>query len=133
MSLDRFSLRQIGIGLIVTALLMFLFANARYTDPARHNRIVANLSEIEKLNSDLNEIVLETRYGVVNNYDPLVATLDRVKRRQRELETGEYAIARQGDAGIDREMATFSQVLLQKEELIERFKSRNAMLKNSIY
>ncbi len=133
MSFPFFSLRQIGIGCGVALVSIFLLANARYMDPARHNRIIANLSEIEKLNSDLNEVVLKIRYGLVNNYDPLVATLDRIKRRQKELENGQYAIAGRGDEEIDGEMAAFSQVLLQKEELVERFKFGNALLKNSFY
>ena len=133
MSSRFFSLRHIGVGFALAVVSIFLIANARYTDPARHNRIIANLSEIEKLNSDLNEVVLKIRYGLVNNYDPLVATLNRIKRRQRELETGDYAIAGQGDDEIDIELAAFSRALGQKETLIERFKFGNALLKNSFY
>jgi signal transduction histidine kinase/DNA-binding response OmpR family regulator len=126
-------LRQVGIGCGVALALVFLIANVRHTDSARHDRIIANLSEIEKLSSDLNEIVLKARYGLLNNYDPLVATFDRIRRRERELKSGDFAIMGRGDADIDREMEAFSQALLQKEDLIERFKFGNSLLKNSFY
>jgi diguanylate cyclase (GGDEF)-like protein/PAS domain S-box-containing protein len=115
----------------VAALVVWLFAHARSIDPIEHSRVIASLSQIEKLNSELDESVLKLRDGLLNNYDSLVATLQHIRWHQRELEQGEYAIARRGDARIDSAMAEFSRELAAKEALLERFKSRNALLKNS--
>jgi len=120
-------------GLLAAALIVFLLANARSIDPVTHSRVVANLSKIQELDSELDEIVLKLRDALLNSYDPLVATLNLIKLHKRALEQGEYAIAGRGEPEIDKAMAGFSRELAEKEALVERFKSKNALLKNSFH
>ncbi|MBI3916528.1 MAG: EAL domain-containing protein [Betaproteobacteria bacterium] len=126
-------LRQAGAALGVVLVLAFLVVNLRSIDPAKHDLVTANLSKVQELDSELGELVLKLRYGLLNNYDRLAATLDRIKRLKRDLEAGEYAIAGQGNAEIDRAMSEFSRTLSNKAVLIEQFKSHNALLRNSAY
>jgi len=133
MTIGKPFLRQAGVTLGVILVLAFLVVNLRSIDTARHDRVSANLSRVQELDSELGELVLKLRYGQLNNYDLLAATLDRIKRLKRELEGGEYAIAGKGEAEIDRAMAEFSRALLNKEILVEQFKSHNAVLRNSVY
>src|SRR6267143_1765306 len=67
------------------------------------------------------------------SYDPLVATLSRIKAHQRDLGRGEHAIVGRGEAELDDAMAVVARRLEEKEALIERFKSRNALLRNSFH
>lgn len=132
MSFARLTIK-IAAGLLAIALIVFLLANARSIDPIGHNRIIANLSKLQELDSELDEIVLKVRDALINNYDPLVATLNLIKWHKRDLEQGEYAIAGRGELEIDKAMAGFSRKLAEKEALIEQFKSKNSLLKNSFH
>ncbi len=133
MTFGRPFLIQAGTALGVVLVLAFLIVNLRSIDTAKHDRLTANLSKVQELDSELGELVLKLRYGQLNNYDLLVATLEWIKRLKRDLETGEYAIAGQGDSEVDRAMAEFSRTLSSRAVLIEQFKSHNAVLRNSVY
>jgi len=119
--------------LLVAALLAYLLINARSIEPAAHSRVIADLSRIQELDSELDEIVLKLRDALLNSYDPLVATLSRIKAHQRDLGRGEHAIVGRGEAELDDAMAVVARRLEEKEALIERFKSRNALLRNSFH
>jgi diguanylate cyclase (GGDEF)-like protein/PAS domain S-box-containing protein len=120
-------------GLVIAALLGFLFVNSPSIDHVRHTQVLTALSKLPELDSQVDEIVLKHRFGLVNNYDSLVMNLESIKRYQHDLEQGEYAIAGRGNPEIDRAMAGFSTRLAEKETVVERFKSRNAVLRNSSY
>jgi diguanylate cyclase (GGDEF)-like protein/PAS domain S-box-containing protein len=119
--------------LLVAALLAYLLINARSIDPAAHSRVIADLSKIHELDSELDEIVLKLRDALLSSYDPVVATLSRINAYQRDLGRGEHAIVGRGEAELDQAMVVVARRLEEKEALIERFKSRNALLRNSFY
>jgi len=125
--------KRLLAGLVIAALLGFLFVNSPSIDHVRHTQVLTALSKLQELDSQMDEIVLKHRFGLVNNYDSLVATLESIERYKHDLEKGGYAIAGLGNPEIDRAMADYSKSLAEKEAVIERFKSRNAVLRNSSY
>lgn len=133
MTLRAFTLKQIVAGLFIAALLGFMYINSRPIDEVRHNRVITNLSKLDELDSQLNEDVIKLRYGLLNNYDPLVATLEQIRRHKRDLEQGDYAIVNRGNPEIDQAIAAFSRALTEKEALVDQFKSHNSLLRNSLY
>src|SRR5712691_10562090 len=133
MTLRAFTLKQIAAGLFIAVLLGFLYINARPIDEVKHNRVITNLSKLQELDSQLSEDVTKIRYGLLNNYDPLVATLEQIKQHKRDLEQGDYAIVNHGAPEIDQAMEEFSKALTEKETLVNQFKSHNALLRNSLY
>jgi diguanylate cyclase (GGDEF)-like protein/PAS domain S-box-containing protein len=122
------------VALAIGALLLFafLFFNLRALDPAQHDRVASRLRELQALDSELNESVLKLRYGVAGNYDPISSVVDRLGRMKRELETGPDAISGRGDSRIDAAMAKLGAALQEKQDLVERFKTNNALLRNSV-
>ena len=133
MKLPMGNAKRLLAGLAIAALLGILFVNAPSVDHVRHTEALTALSKLQELDARMDEIVLKHRFGLVNNYDSLVATLGSIKRYKNELEQGDHAIAGLGDPEIDRAMADFSGALAAKEVVLERFKSRNAVLRNSSY
>lgn len=84
------------------------------------------LDEIAAAESALYRDVLRARAGLLRNYDPLVQTVVRLRAGAAELAdrtraTGERAAA-----------ATLVQIVDAQETLVERFKSDNALLQNSL-
>jgi len=67
--------------------------------------------ELQKLDSTFNQEILKSRYELFADYDPLVRSLDKQK---------------------EPILAEISNLLKNRENLSEKFKSRNALLKNSL-
>ena len=107
----------------------FLFNRTQAIDIDAQNRVMLNLRELEKLDAQWNVNILRTHIGLNPDYDPLTAPLPRMRQLQANLGAS-LGMARGPDAG-----ATYSDMLramAQKEELVEQFKSQNAVLRNSL-
>ena len=126
-------LRNIAIALAVVPLLFILFIKAQAPDPIKHHRILADLHKIESMNAEIDILTLKFRYRLQNNYDGLVFAVNEIALRQNELRVGDRAIFNKGNKKIDRAMEELGQAMSQKEELVEGFKSHNAVLNNSLY
>lgn len=85
------------------------------------------IDRLEKAESALHRDVLSARSGLLRNYDPLVREIDEMRgavTRLRETAGYEPEIA----SAIDEVMRSVDKT----EGLTERFKSRNALLQNSL-
>ena len=118
-------------GLLAVAVLCVV-VNVRSPDASVHGHIMGNLGKLQALDAELDEIVLKLRNGLLGSYDPLVEALARIKAHQQELEHGRYALARAGRGELNAGVEAVAATLAEKESLIERFKSRNAVLRNSL-
>ncbi|WP_298160240.1 DAHL domain-containing protein, partial [Ferrovum sp.] len=77
------------------------------------------------------EQVVKLRYRLQNNYDGIVVAENEIRLRRSDLKTNMLFL--QGNERIDRAVRQWEQAFSRKEDLIERFKSHNAILKNSMY
>ena len=126
-------LRNIATALAITPLLFILFIKAQAPDPIKHHRILADLHTIESMNAEIDILTLKFRYRLQSNYDGLVSAVNEIALRQNELRVGDRAIFNTGNEKIDRAMEELGQAMSQKEEWVDGFKSRNAVLNNSLY
>jgi diguanylate cyclase (GGDEF)-like protein/PAS domain S-box-containing protein len=131
MTLRTGNWKRLLAGVLIAVLLGFLFLNSPSIDHVRNTRVITALGKLPKLDAQMDEFVLKHRFGLLNNYDPLVVTLESIKQIKHDLEHGEYAIVGLGIPEIDQAMVRFSGRLAEKEAVLERFKSRNAVLRNS--
>ena len=127
------NLKKIGIALAIAPLLITLFIKAQAPDPIRHHRTLTALNKMERLNSEIEILTLKLRYRLQNNYDGLVFALKEIEQIQNELKFGDRAIFHRGNERVDRAIVGLEQVMSRKAELVDRFKSHNAVLKNSLY
>jgi diguanylate cyclase (GGDEF)-like protein len=113
----------------LTVLLAFLFNRTQATDIEAQNRVMLYLREFEKLDAEWNVNILRSHIGANPNYDPLSAPLPRMHelldRLGRALPASHPEAAR-------RTYAELTEALRTKEELVEQFKSHNAILRNSL-
>src|SRR4051812_28178329 len=86
------------------ALLCALALYARPLDLAAHGHTVAKLGELNELDSEIDELVLELRYGLLGNYDHLNAGLAKMKTLAESLHAGGFSRAVRGDAALEREL-----------------------------
>lgn len=125
-------LRFFFIVLVALTLVTFLYGQSRIADPEFHQRIVGNLRLFAQLDATLNRDVLRSRYRLLRYYDPLVATSGQMRQLQNDLKDGPLRIYHVGAPNVDNAIEAVNQSLEEKEELIEQFKSNNAILQNSI-
>jgi signal transduction histidine kinase len=112
---------------LLVVLLTWLSVRAADPDAERFDHALAEMDGFELLETELHRDVLSARAGALRNYDPLVqetAALDQSVHRLRQAASFDIATT----SSVDR-VATMVQ---HQEDLVEQFKSNNALLQNSL-
>jgi signal transduction histidine kinase len=112
-----------GAGGALLLLLTWLLLRGFGVDARPYEQAFAALDDIELSESTLHRDVLNARAGLLRNYDPLVQQTARLEEAVARLR-GSVAKA----ALVDR----LDVWLARQEELVEEFKSTNALLQNSL-
>lgn len=97
-----------------------------------HDGILASLRAIDLQYASLQRDVLQARAGLLRNYDPLVsgiADLNATTDRLRMLFT---AGNHDGVSDFDDELSAISGSIASDENLVDRFKTNNSLLQNSL-
>ncbi|MGO7733193.1 two-component system VirA-like sensor kinase [Rhizobium leguminosarum] len=123
--------KPIGFVIAIMAAIVFaLLAAGRGPDRDSHDAILTTLRTIDLANSSLQRDVLQARSGLLNNYDPLItsiATLHETMSRLKILSVGEPMAPR-----LPSELSRLESSIARAESLVERFKTDNALLQNSL-
>lgn len=126
---QRLAMAMAALVLLLVLAFAFLFNRTRAIDLEAQNRVMLNLRELEKLDAQWNVNILRSHIGLNPDYDPLSAPLPRMHRLQ-ELLDASLGMARGSEAASAyHDMAS---ALNEKEELVEQFKSQNAILRSSL-
>jgi signal transduction histidine kinase len=114
------------VGSFLLLVLTWLLVSGLNLDSARYDRELQALDEFSRLERELNREVLTARAGLSRNYDALARTTDAYEASLIRLREA---------AGSNSEEGAAIEVLAaragRQRDLIERFKSRNALLQNS--
>jgi signal transduction histidine kinase len=120
-------LKQIAVA---TALLLLLtWLALRSTSETAHSvqLTLSVLDEVAAAESALHRDLLGVRTGLLNNYDPIVAETRIIREAIPRLKANAP-----DDPQIAKQIDHFGQLVELQEEETERFKSRNALLRNSL-
>jgi hypothetical protein len=111
---------------LLLLLLTWLLMSGLNLNSVRYDREMAALNDFSRLERALNREVLTARAGLSRNYDALARMTDRYEDALNRLHE---------TAGPDSEEGAAIEVLVgharRQQDLIEQFKSRNALLRNS--
>jgi signal transduction histidine kinase len=113
-------------------LLTFLAIRAAGPDTARHERTLEALRAAILNEAALQRDVLEARAGLQRNYDPLVGSLENLRGALDDLRLASKGAPDEVRAMIDRQVEGVAAAVGDQEALVEQFKSRNALLQNSL-
>lgn len=117
-------------GGITLILLGGLVTQSLSVDSQRHQRYRTLIAQQLITDATLNKSVLKSRYALLTSYDPLVRSLSEQLSLQAKLEQiPSYIGNRQA---LQRQLRNNQDIFRHKEELLEAFKSNNAVLKNSL-
>ncbi|HEY4742069.1 MAG TPA: DAHL domain-containing protein [Candidatus Acidoferrales bacterium] len=123
---------NIAIGAGSALLLTFLFVQQRPVNPREHNRFTGDLELIKRLDAEVNRDLLDSRYDLLNSYDPFVEKLAEMRKAGADLRQIPSFIGGRKREEIEELLRSESALLTEKTRLVENFKSKNAILKNSL-
>jgi len=107
-------------------------ASGRRIDPVKSHRYVTSISDLVALEAQLVSEVLEARSGASGNYDRLVTLQRSIGRVQKnDLVVPGFLSAAQR-ATLEAETAELVRAQKYVDERVERFKTENAVLRNSL-
>ena len=128
--LNRVVLPRVAILLASVLLFLYLMAGTDATlDYARCRDLI---NRVKQLDAQWDTEILKARIAVARNYDPLVKAPQEMRQLLQSftpIDPGQEHKA--ADAWKDRR-DTLTQALSEKARLVEQFKSRNAILRNSL-
>lgn len=96
-----------------------------------HVRIMQKLEQLREQDALISKYVLESRYGLLRNYDPLVTTQLRIEQTLDDLASLKPDIFGSGYGAMQLATKDYRQILMLKFGVVESFKSHNAVLANS--
>lgn len=97
--------------------------------PSRSDgRVEQQLQRLIQYDAALNETVLQVRSGLLQHYDPLVQTSTSMTRLLAELRDSSS-----GTGDFEELTKQYSQLAETRLVMTERFKAKNAILKNSLF
>lgn len=114
-------------------LFVFLFMNTEAINFQEHNLFNSHLRRFKELDSTINQEVFKLRYGLTGYYDPIVNQFKELKALQKRIKEVPSFVGKQDRQKIELILAESVKISQEKENLIENFKSDNAVLKNSLY
>ncbi|WP_419829441.1 two-component system VirA-like sensor kinase [Methylobacterium sp.] len=120
----RLTAQAAVLGALLAALLTWLMINGKGEMDAAYVRTQRTIDAIALAESRMQHDVLRARTGLLRNYDPIVAHL----RDMRAALAG----MRAANGPDDGEMHVLAEAISREAQMVERFKTGNALVQNSI-
>ena len=129
---EHTDLYRIAAAIAAAVFLVILFVVTQPVDLRRHNTLLGYFSQLQKNDALLGEAVLQLHFNLTNNYDQVTAISKNMRDIVRELRSGEATRDLREAPEFRRQLQLLEQRLPVKEDALERFKSNNSVLKNSL-
>ncbi|MCS3419331.1 sensor histidine kinase [Pseudomonas yamanorum] len=117
--------------LILASILVFLYLKSS-SDQTTYTESRDLIRQIKQLNAQWDSEVLKARIALTHNYDPLVAPLSEMNSLWSRLERRESQNPHEEPALWQASQEAYRQAIQEKARLVDRFKSHNAVLRNSL-
>lgn len=124
--------KHLLVGAALLAVLVLFYLRTNRIVFAEHRRFDGALDRLRELDATLNQDVLKTRFHLLEDYDDFTVVLSEFEKIAGDPTLIPSYIPEEGQRTIRQKLEEVSQLAKQKEELVERFKSQNAVLNNSL-
>jgi len=115
------------------AVLTFLFFKTKIADADKYHELVLEIQNLSYQDSLVNESILKLNTDLFANYDSLASQSRKIKNRLDRLKYTHPELHSQQSTDIVRAINEAEEQFESKLLLVERFKSHNGVLKNSLY
>ncbi|MGN8275216.1 DAHL domain-containing protein [Pseudomonas sp. SMV71] len=128
-------LRRLGlafIGLLLASVLLFMYVNSGAQQAASYIESRDLIRLLKQQDAIWDNEVLKSRIALSHNYDPLVSPLHEMARLWQRLDAIESEPGRHAPSRWEGLRDEYLKAVKDKTRLVEQFKSRNAILRNSL-
>ena len=119
----------LSVMLVATALVLYLLA--RDSDPEEYSRSITEVQQIQQLAADWSVETARVKSDPLADYDALVAFIPQMDQRKRALIGTIQGIPSIPDR-LANDVSAYASAIEAKEERIERFKTTNSVVRNSV-
>lgn len=120
-------------GLVIFGFLVFLFRSSSSQLAEGQNNVLTLFLTAKQVEATLEKDVLKSRNFLLSSYDPIVSIGNEFESVCSQLRSKEIFIYQNLDSGLDTAVDSYCDSIEDTMEKIERFKSHNSVLRNSIY
>ncbi|APV38859.1 histidine kinase [Pseudomonas frederiksbergensis] len=120
------------VAVLLASMLLFLYLKSNSSQTTTYAESRDLIGRIKQLNAQWETEILKARIAISHNYDPLVTPPTQMSALWERFDTMETSHGRK-ESPIWREShAAYLAAIQEKIRLVERFKSHNAVLRNSL-
>ncbi len=117
---------------IVLVILVFLFIKTQDNHSEAYSSSIETLRRFKQVDATFNQNLLFARYGLLLHYDPLVHGKFQMEALVEEIRKNPFLTDEMFSQVIDQYVALIDHSVTEKLALTENFKSRNAIMRNSM-
>ena len=125
---SRVTLLRLGLVLLLSVS-GYLYYQTQAIDLDMQNEVVPALRELKQLDAEWNTNILKARVGLLSNYDPVTTPLPHVRQLRERLIR---SVKMTHGGALEEALYGMENAFVDKEDLVEQFKSQNAVLQNSM-
>ena len=122
--------RNFLFGFIAVAsvgLLGWAYTHSRPAHEQQYLAIESSLSHAEALEARLGQQMLSARFGLLNNYDPIVKTMEDIVGVSKDL--GRHS---KFSSALAKDAAAYAEAIEARKSNVDDFKQQNSLLRNSL-
>ncbi len=112
--------------------LVVLFVWTEPVDVRQHNQLMQQINQLQRDEALLGEEVLQLSFSLSIDYDRATALMDQLDHATADLRQGDAARHLRAHPDFALQLQWLSERLTLKQRELERFKSHNSVLKNSL-
>ena len=127
--------RRLGlafIGVLLASILLFMYIESGAQQAASHIESRDLIRLLKQQDAIWDNEVLKSRVALSRNYDPLVSPLNEMTRLWQRLDAIESETGRHAPSLWSTQRDEYLKAVKEKTRLVEKFKSHNAVLRNSL-
>jgi len=125
-------LPQIIVSVFLLLLMAFCFIKSMAVNSQVHQDYQSELRQQNQNQAVINQNILKSRHSLLSSYDPLVSRIREQSILTNSLINPPDFIKGSDRSKLSKELEKNRELFEQQEELVEQFKSQNAVLKNSL-
>ena len=109
-----------------------LYQKSRPVDITLHQEVTRMLTQLHEVDARWETDVLRSKLNLNTNYDPLIEATANLEKLEQGLADA-IRKAAPGNRQLMNSLAKYEAAFAQKIDAVERFKSQNAILRNSVH
>lgn len=125
--------RSLIIIVVMVLMLAYFFVQSRGISVQKNQQFNSHINAVLAGNAKLNQLLIKTRYKLINNTDPINQTFRYIKYHTDVVLDLFAQLPHEANGLLDKHIEQEIQLYADKTELAEQFVSHNAVLKNSFF